>query len=186
MAVALIIGPFFTGHLRPDDSLTGRARLLSDMRYHTGVIISLFVSLGTLAASSRKLMKLTAYAERIQQLQAVVRDVHSNAGAPPLLNNQPNSLLAPFPLKHQYSPWSCLYEEQAEFHVSAWCPSVAQLLLHSVWGSGGLCFGAGAATGPLSEAAGGRIEASEDEIAFEGAQVVTPGNATLVKDLTIR
>ena len=32
----------------------------------------------------------------------------------------------------------------------------------------------------------GTIEAMEDEIAFEGATVVTPANATLVRDLTLR
>jgi hypothetical protein len=38
----------------------------------------------------------------------------------------------------------------------------------------------------LAATATGRIEASEDEIAFEGAQVVTPANATLVQDLNLR
>ena len=32
----------------------------------------------------------------------------------------------------------------------------------------------------------GVIESSEDEIAFENAVVVTPANATLVRDLTLR
>ena len=32
----------------------------------------------------------------------------------------------------------------------------------------------------------GRIEAAEDEIAFEQAMVVTPANATLVRDLNLR
>lgn len=41
-AVVLIIGPFFGGHLRPEDNVRGRAAMLSDMRYHTSVIISLF------------------------------------------------------------------------------------------------------------------------------------------------
>lgn len=80
MAVALIIGPFFAGHLRPDSSLLGRARMLSNMRYHTSVIISLFTSLGVLAASSRKLMKLTAYADRLQQLEKVIKDIQAGSG----------------------------------------------------------------------------------------------------------
>ena len=75
VAVALIIGPFFTGHLRPDDSMQGRASMLSNMRYHTSVIIALFSALGSLASSSRKLMKLGAYAERIVSLQDVARHV---------------------------------------------------------------------------------------------------------------
>lgn len=80
VAVMLIIGPFFTGHLRPEATLQGRARMLSNMRYHTSVIISLFSSLGVLAASSRKMMKLTAYAERICQLETVAKEIHSNTG----------------------------------------------------------------------------------------------------------
>jgi hypothetical protein len=41
-AVVMIIGPFFSGHLRPEDTVRGRAEMLSNMRYHTGVIITLF------------------------------------------------------------------------------------------------------------------------------------------------
>lgn len=40
--MVLIIGPFFSGHLRPEDTVKGRAAMLSNMRYHTSVIISLF------------------------------------------------------------------------------------------------------------------------------------------------
>jgi hypothetical protein len=40
--VVLIIGPFFGGDLRPGDTVRGRAAMLSNMRYHTSVIISLF------------------------------------------------------------------------------------------------------------------------------------------------
>lgn len=81
VAVVLIIGPFFTGHLRPDDSMRGRASMLSNMRYHTSVIIALFSALGTLASSSRKLMKLGAYADRITSLQDVARHVsHGMSG----------------------------------------------------------------------------------------------------------
>lgn len=53
VAVALIIGPFFGGHMRPENSVKGRAQMLSNMRYHTSVIISLFGALGTLGAASR-------------------------------------------------------------------------------------------------------------------------------------
>lgn len=35
VAVVLIIGPFFGGHMKPDATLLGRAQMLSDMRYHT-------------------------------------------------------------------------------------------------------------------------------------------------------
>lgn len=58
VAVILIIEPFFSGNLRPDTSTLGRAEMLSNLRYHTSVIISLFQSLGTLASSSRKLNRL--------------------------------------------------------------------------------------------------------------------------------
>ena len=75
MAVVLIIGPFFSGHLQPDGSLLGRAKLLSNMRYHTGVIISLFTSCGILAASSRRFLKLTAYAERIREMQSICKEI---------------------------------------------------------------------------------------------------------------
>lgn len=57
-AVILIIEPFFAGHLRPDSSTLGRATMLSNLRYHTSVIISLFQSLGTLSISSRRLNRL--------------------------------------------------------------------------------------------------------------------------------
>ncbi len=36
------------------------------------------------------------------------------------------------------------------------------------------------------QASRGRIEAADDEIAFENAMVVTPADATLVKDLNLR
>ncbi|KAG1369924.1 putative ABC transporter D family member 1 [Cocos nucifera] len=58
VAVVLIIEPFFTGNLRPDTSTIGRAEMLSNLRYHTSVIISLFQSLGTLSISSRRLNRL--------------------------------------------------------------------------------------------------------------------------------
>ena len=58
VAVILIIEPFFSGHLRPDSSTLGRAEMLSNLRYHTSVIISLFQSLGTLSISSRRLNRL--------------------------------------------------------------------------------------------------------------------------------
>jgi ABC-type uncharacterized transport system fused permease/ATPase subunit len=48
VAVVLIIGPFFSGVLRPEGTIDGRAQMLSNMRYHTSVVISLFSALGTL------------------------------------------------------------------------------------------------------------------------------------------
>ena len=49
-----------------------------------------------------------------------------------------------------------------------------------------MCGTEGTAEGSLAATATGRIEAAENEIAFEGAQVVTPANATLVQDLNLR
>ena len=57
--------------------LQGRAHMLSNMRYHTSVVIYLFAALGTLGVSSRKLMKLSAYSDRISELEATVKDVGS-------------------------------------------------------------------------------------------------------------
>jgi ABC-type uncharacterized transport system fused permease/ATPase subunit len=118
VAVGLIIGPFFRGHMRPEASVTGRAQMLSNMRYHTSVIISLFAALGTLGSASRKLMKLGAYADRITEMQQVMAEIAAGTGA----------------------------------------------------------MGAGA----------GHVLPCEDAIEFERATVVTPGNATLVRDLSLK
>ncbi|KAJ0039996.1 hypothetical protein Pint_26589 [Pistacia integerrima] len=82
VAVVLIIEPFFAGHLRPESSTLGRAEMLSNLRYHTSVIISLFQSLGTLSTSSRKLNRLSSnkfffsgYADRIHELMVISREL---------------------------------------------------------------------------------------------------------------
>ncbi|KAG2711876.1 hypothetical protein I3760_04G098000 [Carya illinoinensis] len=75
VAVILIIEPFFSGHLRPDTSTIGRAEMLSNLRYHTSVIISLFQSLGTLSISSRRLNRLSGYADRIHELIVTSREL---------------------------------------------------------------------------------------------------------------
>ena len=73
--VVLIIGPFFgaragdgssssssssssSGGGEAGWSLEDRAAMLSQMRYHTSVVISLFAAMGTLAASSRHFIRL--------------------------------------------------------------------------------------------------------------------------------
>ncbi|KAK1294460.1 ABC transporter D family member 1 [Acorus calamus] len=78
VAVILIIEPFFAGNLRPDASTLGRAEMLSNLRYHTSVIISLFQSIGTLAISSRRMSRLSGYADRIYELAAVSRELSAN------------------------------------------------------------------------------------------------------------
>ncbi|OIW15028.1 hypothetical protein TanjilG_13955 [Lupinus angustifolius] len=75
VAVILIIEPFFSGHLKPDSSTLGRAEMLSNLRYHTSVIVSLFQSLGTLSISARRLNRLSGYADRIYELMAVSREL---------------------------------------------------------------------------------------------------------------
>ncbi|KAI9165040.1 hypothetical protein LWI28_006462 [Acer negundo] len=74
VAVILIIEPFFAGNLRPDSSTLGRAEMLSNLRYHTSVIINLFQSLGTLSISSRRLNRLSGYADRIHELMSISRE----------------------------------------------------------------------------------------------------------------
>ncbi|XP_066356803.1 ABC transporter D family member 1-like [Miscanthus floridulus] len=75
VAVVLIIEPFFSGNLRPDSSTLGRAEMLSNLRYHTSVIISLFQSLGILSISTRRLNILSGYADRIRELLYVSREL---------------------------------------------------------------------------------------------------------------
>ena len=83
-AVVLIIGPFFGDHLRPVDNVLGRAHMLSTMRYHTSVVIYLFGALGSLGSSSRKLMRLSAYADRITDMQTTVKALAGNASGKPV------------------------------------------------------------------------------------------------------
>ena len=47
--------------------------MLSNMRYHTSIVVSMFHALGTLASSVRKLMKLGAFADRIDELENSAR-----------------------------------------------------------------------------------------------------------------
>ncbi|ONM34279.1 ABC transporter D family member 1 [Zea mays] len=75
VGVILIIEPFFAGNLKPESSTLGRAEMLSNLRYHTSVIISLFQSLGTISISSRRLNILSGYANRIHELLDVSREL---------------------------------------------------------------------------------------------------------------
>ncbi|XP_059433464.1 ABC transporter D family member 1 isoform X1 [Corylus avellana] len=84
VAVILIIEPFFSGHLRPDTSTIGRAEMLSNLRYHTSVIISLFQSLGTLSISSRRLNRLSGYADRIHELIVISKELSAVNDKSPL------------------------------------------------------------------------------------------------------
>ncbi|XP_038701935.1 ABC transporter D family member 1-like isoform X2 [Tripterygium wilfordii] len=86
VAVILIIEPFFAGHLRPDSSTLGRAEMLSNLRYHTSVIISLFQALGTISVSSRRLNRLSGYADRIHELMAISRELSSDGRSSPKKN----------------------------------------------------------------------------------------------------
>ncbi|KAJ7521019.1 hypothetical protein O6H91_19G034300 [Diphasiastrum complanatum] len=89
--VVLIIGPFFSGNLKPDNSMLGRAQMLSNMRYHTSVIISLFISMGTLATSTRKFSRLSGYADRICELLSVVRELRISGSNRAIQNTKTGS-----------------------------------------------------------------------------------------------
>ncbi|KAJ0960285.1 hypothetical protein J5N97_001900 [Dioscorea zingiberensis] len=51
--------------------------MLSNLRYHTSVIISLFQSLATLSINYRRLNRLSGYADRIRELMLVSRELSS-------------------------------------------------------------------------------------------------------------
>ncbi|GJP52743.1 hypothetical protein CLOM_g11828 [Closterium sp. NIES-68] len=74
-AVVLIIGPFFGASLQTEGSRDARAEMLSRMRYHTSVVIALFQAMGTIAGSSRRIIRLSGYADRICELMQVARDL---------------------------------------------------------------------------------------------------------------
>lgn len=90
-AVVLIIEPFFSGNLRPDSSTIGRAEMLSNLRYHTSVIISLFQALGTLSVSSRRLNRLSGYADRIREMMIVARELRLAGGNRAIQNKESGS-----------------------------------------------------------------------------------------------
>lgn len=88
--------------------------MLSNMRYHTSVIISLFGAMGTLGSSSRKLMKLGAYADRIREMERVMKEIKAGGATgaraclpaaphPPLL---PPPLCDPAPLSAAQATWA--------------------------------------------------------------------------------
>ncbi|KAI0494410.1 hypothetical protein KFK09_024544 [Dendrobium nobile] len=87
VGVILIIEPFFAGNLMPDSSTLGKAEMLSNLRYHTSVIISLFQSLGTLSISARRLNRLSGYADRIHELMVVSRELATARDASSMRNN---------------------------------------------------------------------------------------------------
>lgn len=88
VGVVLIIEPFFSGNLKPDTSTLGRAEMLSNLRYHTSVIISLFQALGTLSISSRRLSRLSGYADRIRELMLVSRELRVAGGNRAIQNKE--------------------------------------------------------------------------------------------------
>ncbi|XP_008807661.1 ABC transporter D family member 1-like isoform X2 [Phoenix dactylifera] len=94
VGVILIIEPFFAGNLRPDASTLGRADMLSKLRYHTSVIISLFQSFGTLSISSRRLNRLSGYADRIHELMVVSRDLSSIQGGSSIRNSSSGNYIS--------------------------------------------------------------------------------------------
>eukprot|EP00249_Psilotum_nudum_P023443 c28874_g1_i1 orf=721-4785(+) len=91
VAVILIIDPFFSGNLRPDRTTLGRAEMISNLRYHTSVIIALFQSLAILTFSSRKLNRISGYADRIRELMLVVRELRIAGGSCMIQNKDSGS-----------------------------------------------------------------------------------------------
>ncbi|PKA66791.1 ABC transporter D family member 1 [Apostasia shenzhenica] len=87
VGVILIIEPFFAGNLRPDSSTHGKAEMLSNLRYHTSVIISLFQSLGTLSISSRRLNRISGFADRIHELMVVSKELATTRDNSSVRNN---------------------------------------------------------------------------------------------------
>nr|CAB3498441.1 unnamed protein product [Digitaria exilis] len=85
--LAYVIGA--GGTIRKFSPAFGRAEMLSNLRYHTSVIISLFQSLGTLSISSRRLNILSGYAYRIHELLDVSREL---SGVRDRLNSQNSSV----------------------------------------------------------------------------------------------
>ncbi|MCO5596316.1 hypothetical protein L7F22_050377 [Adiantum nelumboides] len=87
VGLVLIIEPFFKGSLRPGQSTLGRAEMLSNMRYHTSVITSLFQSYGALVFSLHKLNRISGYANRLCEMIQVAEELH-NADSPVGNSNQ--------------------------------------------------------------------------------------------------
>ena len=104
-AVVLIIETFFFGNLRPDSSTIGRVELLSNLRYHTSVIISLFQALGTLSVSSRRLNRLSGYADRIREMMIVARELRLAGGNRAIQNKESGSYLKQVILNLMASRW---------------------------------------------------------------------------------
>jgi len=96
---------FFSGNLRPDSSTIGRAELLSNLRYHTSVIISLFQALGTLSVSSRRLNRLSGYADRIREMMIVARELRLAGGNRAIQNKESGSYLKQVILNLMASRW---------------------------------------------------------------------------------
>eukprot|EP01018_Ginkgo_biloba_P022593 Gb_29022 [translate_table: standard] len=91
VGLILIIEPFFSGNLKPDKSTLGRAEMLSNMRYHTSVIISLFYAMGTVSISTRRLNRLSGYADRIRELMIVARELRVAGGSHTIQNMESRS-----------------------------------------------------------------------------------------------
>ncbi|THG14498.1 hypothetical protein TEA_014205 [Camellia sinensis var. sinensis] len=78
VAGTLMIEPFFLGKLRPGSSALGRAETLSNLKYHSSVIIALFTSLGILFGNPMKIDRLRGYAGRILELMTISKELSVN------------------------------------------------------------------------------------------------------------
>ncbi len=80
-----------------------------------------------------------------------------------------------------------LMQPRDQVKICEVCPASAELTCVCMPRAGYLtCAIACAGKDARDQSSQGRIVAVEDEIAFEDAMVVTPADATLVKDLTLR
>ncbi|KAI8032142.1 ABC transporter D family member 1 [Camellia lanceoleosa] len=78
VAGTLMIEPFFLGKLRPGSSALGQAETLSNLKYHSSVIIALFTSLGILFGNPMKIDRLRGYAGRIHELMTISKELSVN------------------------------------------------------------------------------------------------------------
>ncbi|CAI7826792.1 unnamed protein product [Closterium sp. NIES-53] len=158
-AVVLIIGPFFGASMQTQGSREARAEMLSRMRYHTSVVIALFQAMGTIAGSSRRIIRLSGYADRICELMQVAKDLSQQDAH---MHTQGDGA---------EGGGRRISEGESHTQVLAKAGKAAQ--------------GDGEGEGEGSGSGGGKF-AEAKYIEFENVTVVTPAGAKLVDGLTLR
>ncbi|CAI5535931.1 unnamed protein product [Closterium sp. Naga37s-1] len=158
-AVVLIIGPFFGASMQTQGSREARAEMLSRMRYHTSVVIALFQAMGTIAGSSRRIIRLSGYADRICELMQVAKDLSQQDAH---MHSQEDGA---------EGGGRRISEGESHTQVLAKAGKAAQ--------------GDGEGEGEGGGSGGGKF-AEAKYIEFENVTVVTPAGAKLVDGLTLR